>query len=183
MLFVCRECGWETENSGPIPPLACERCGSADGQLGHAHAGEPEQHKKPIDASAWTDNAARPHTNSSGVLSIRAPHGVLGLSARFLGILGLLGLVRRPTAHLDVWEFNPHRQRISHRQRRGSAETVADSFSFAAVVAVQLTRSVDEDLDHEVHLILKSGRPVFISNDPEHAAKIAAFLGVRLRKF
>src|SRR5258707_9109017 len=125
MLFVCRECGWETAGSGEIPPLECERCGSADGKLGHSHQREPEKSKKPVDASAQNESGVWPRTNSSGVLTIRAPHCALGMSAGCLGIFALLGLVRRPTAYLDVWEFDRNDGQIAHKQRRGSSETVA----------------------------------------------------------
>jgi hypothetical protein len=182
MLFVCRECGWETEGAGEIPPLKCEHCGSADGRLDHSHQREPPKRKKPIDASSWYEDARRPRTDSSGVLTIRAPYGALGLSGDCVGILGLLGFMRRPTAYLDVWEFHPNRRRIAHKKRRGSSETVAESFPFSAVLRVQLANNLDEDWPQSVYLQLKMGRTIFISHDPEHAAEIASFLEVPLRK-
>jgi hypothetical protein len=145
-----------------------------------AAAAEPAQarNRQPVDASAWDDDAVWRGTSSSGVLTIIAPFGAYGLSTGCLGILALVGLVRRPGRYLNVWEFDRDRQCVRRVHRRGESKTEKESIPFRSVAAVQLTNTGEDASAYRVDLLLKSGRSVFLSNNREDAAAIATFLSI-----
>jgi hypothetical protein len=120
----------------------------------------------------------RRRTNSLDILTVPAPQGAYGVSTGCLGILGLLGLLKRPAHYLHVWKFDRGQGRIAYIRRRGSSETEGESFPSSAVVAVRLSKTVQEDWPYAVSLVLDSGRSVFITDDRRCAEEIASFLGV-----
>jgi hypothetical protein len=159
----------------------CPRCGvkcSVPEAPAAGSAPASAKPRKPVDPSAWDPNALPRGTASSGVLTILAPHGAYGVSIGCLGMLGLFGLLKRPAAYLNVWEFDRNRQRVALVRRRGLSETEDETFPFSSVIAVQLTNTGEDVSAYSVDLLLKSGRSVFISYEADDADAIATFLGV-----